>query len=169
LSKLNKISYFVSLLSKIFLTILILMIIIVVAVGIGVTLNADFFSQVIEDTGSSYTVSHIQEMSVTAVVGFALGAIVVYYVGRLFSNIHRTNTPFTDDSVKFLEMIAILMVVGAFVIPIVSYATSFALEAEYNQSVGVNLFAVFAAFLIYFMSLVFKYGAMLQKESDEML
>ena len=98
-----------------------------------------------------------------------LGMAALYYTDRLFTNIYKNNTPFTSDNARCLEMLAILTVIFTVAMIIFDVSMLQVLDAEYYQSFGVGIFPLFLALLIYLLSLVFKHGATLQKESDETL
>jgi len=166
LDKLTKISKHVALFTKIFMVICVIALVAVIVMVVAVALNPDLISNF---DGVSFTSNQLIAMGITSISGFCLGIIVLYYANSLFTNIHKNNTPFRDENVFLLRRISLLMVIGAFALPIISAAAAFALNAGYDWVVSFDLFVLFTAFIVYFLSLIFKHGVELQKESDSTL
>ena len=135
-------------------------------IAIAVTLDPGVMSSI---TDAAVTDSHVLATCVTAAAGAIFGLTVLYYVKRLFGNIRKNNTPFTDENVRCLEIIAVLVIIGAIAIPAVSAAAAHIFESGAHQVEEFHLFSMLVGFIVYFLSLVFKYGTVLQKESDETL
>ncbi|MCL1810870.1 MAG: DUF2975 domain-containing protein [Methanomassiliicoccaceae archaeon] len=165
LNRLNKISKYIGLGSKVLFVLLAIAIVFAFAVIVAVTLDPDLVG-LFEPTVKN---GQVLATCVTTICAGALGLIVLYYISRLFMNIYKNNTPFTDENVKTLEIIAIMAIVCAIAMPAASALSAYAFDAGYDQVIGFNAFTLFVAFLVYFLSLIFKYGAVLQKESDETL
>jgi len=108
-------------------------------------------------------------MGITSISGFCFGLIVLYYANRFFTNVYKNNTPFLEENVLCLNRIAILMVIGAIALPIISGAAVYVLDVGYDMVVNFDLFVLFAALFVYFLALIFKHGVELQKESDSTL
>ncbi len=165
LNRLNRLSRYVGMAAMAFMILLGVAIVAVVILTIAVTLNPDIMSW-FDDAATSG-----QFLSICAilVVAGSLGIATLYYVYRFFMNIHRDNTPFTDENVKCLQRITILILISVIATPVISMIMGAAFEPESGNMMDFNLLSLFAAFLMYLLSLVFKYGTALQKESDETL
>jgi hypothetical protein len=178
LSKLTKISKYGGIFAKVLMAILVIGVVAGTVFFIAVALDASFLNEIIEEIVTETGISRGELSTAAAILTVCLlviGALwiaILYHVDRLFTDIHRDNTPFTDDNARYLVIIAILVVVCAIVIPIMGYwaqTIDTAADSVYYQPYGFSILPLFVALLLYFLSLVFKYGAKLQKESDETL
>jgi len=100
----------------------------------------------------------------------ASSMFLLYYVYRLFNDIKINETPFTDNVVKFLNLIGILALVSAIAVPIfLSIFTNIVPHVGNFNSFGLNVSFVIVGLILFALSLIFKYGVQLQKESDTTL
>ncbi len=88
-------------------------------------------------------------------------------MARFFNNIKVSYTPFTCENVRILRMTASVMVISAILMPLI--LTTLASILQQNYTVDVEVILLVMAMVVYCLSLVFGYGAALQKESDETL
>jgi len=176
LSKLTRISRLGALFAKGMMVIIVLGTVVAVAILIAVyidpnivadiTAPADIYNVPVEDIDMAALAKVLSVgMLVLGIVGFRM----MYYIYQLFDNIHKNNTPFTDDNAKYLQRIAVLMIVSTIILPIIDGVMQRVVNVEYYSQLGFGGFPILVALLLFFLSLVFKYGATLQKESDETL
>ncbi|MBR7034124.1 MAG: DUF2975 domain-containing protein [Clostridia bacterium] len=112
-------------------------------------------------------------------VGFALlcfalipGALIAVFVmmRRLMRALETADSPFSDGVVKGMTGFAISLIPYAVLKPLASgLGRGFLLGGEVDFSFGVDLSTAFAALVIILLIMIFKYGAAIQKESDETL
>jgi hypothetical protein len=172
LNKLNRISRFASVIAKIVMVITVIAIIamtavlVITAVHSGLLVNPDLWSAAEE---APMTIGQIQAAALTGIVTATVILVIMYYIDRIFTETHKNNTPFLNENVRFLKIIAILVFVAAFV-PVINATATYFLENGTGIVVGFNpLILLLMAFVIYGISIVFSYGVTLQKESDETL
>jgi len=169
LNRLNKISEIAGFIAKIGMVLLAIGIAVAIIMICVVGLNPDLLTDISEFTESTVTNNQVLMLCLTVIIGAAFGIVLLYYLDRFFANIHENNTPFTDENVKYLRTIAILLLIFTFVVPAISMLLAYALDAGSDLIIQFNFVSLFAAFIVYFLSLIFKHGTALQKESDEML
>ena len=116
---------------------------------------------------AAISVGQLRALALIAAAACLFGLVIMYHINRIFMNIHRNNTPFTEDNVRDLRVIALLVLVVTIVLPIMSEASAYA--AGEAAVIGFNPFTLLMAFIIYILSLIFSYGTELQRESDETL
>jgi len=168
LNKLNRISRLVEKGANIIMFLLIIvMILMLIAVTILMILSPDVLPS--PPGAEEFTKDQILVVCANAVLSGVFLVIALYYVRSFFGSIHKNNTPFTDEGVRSLEILAIILVACAFIVPLGSALLSFATGFWPAQIAVFNPFLLFMALVMYFLSLIFKYGAALQKESDETL
>jgi hypothetical protein len=176
LNKLIGISKYGALISKILLIVAAIGIAVAVIALTVIAVNPDLVIDLI--TVSEPLGVPIEDIDIAKVAAvlipciLIIGALVIamlYFIGRLFSNICNDKTPFTDDNSKCLVFIAILTVICTLVIPAVDFTVQWVIDSALYQSYGFGVFPLFVALMLYCLSLVFKHGAELQKEADQTL
>ena len=177
MTKLTKISRYGEVFAKILMILLAIAMIVMVIMLVAVAFNTEILTEALEEVGTTFDIP-AEDLNVMAiatmltvcvlVVG-ALGIAILYFVNRMFENICKNNTPFTKDNARYLVVIATLIIVCTIAVPILDFGLQRVLDTAYYPSYGFGLMPLFVAFLLYFLSLVFKHGAELQKESDETL
>ena len=166
LKKLNKICKFAELFSKILLIALVIGAVVTLIIMGAVALNPDLISEIGDGT---LTNKEVLSMGVIMIIAVVFAFIILYYAYLICGNIHRNNTPFMDENVKYLEKIAIWTIVCALVIPLIGGAIGVAIGVDPAQMLAFNPMMLFFAFPVYLLSLILKYGTTLQKESDATL
>jgi hypothetical protein len=104
--------------------------------------------------------------SSTAIIS-AVSFIMMLFMIRFFENIRTSYTPFTLENAKILKDSSIVMLLSAGLMPITFLILASLLKQKYEINIELLLFVL--ALIVYCISLVFRYGALLQKESDETL
>ncbi len=165
LNRLNKLSLYVGIVAKVLMALIGLLLIVMVITAIYFALDPDMVSELFTDL--SY--GQVQSMAVTIIAICVGGFSILFFVNRLFVTIHKNHTPFLEENVRNLNIIAVLVVVMALAVPALEILLAYALKIESVLAVNFNVTMLFMAFLVYLVSLVFRYGVILQKESDETL
>ena len=101
------------------------------------------------------------------IVSMSVSLVVLIMMMNISGAIHREYSPFTGKNVKRLEVVALAylllpVVVAPMVYSVVGELTAF-------DVVVLSFASVLLAMVFYCLSLVFRYGSWLQKESDETL
>ncbi len=109
-----------------------------------------------------------------ALLGYALvpGALIAVFVmlRRLMKAVETSESPFTDSVVKKMTGFAISLIPYAVLKPLASgIGRGLIMGGEVDFTFGVDLTTAFAALVIILIIMIFKYGAAIQKESDETL
>jgi len=92
---------------------------------------------------------------------------MMLFMDRLFTNIRRSYTPFTLENAKVLKHAAVALLFSVVSMPFIFVILASLLNQRYQISIELLLFVL--SLIVYCISLVFRYGALLQKESDETL
>ena len=169
LNRLHKISGYAAVATKIIMVALV--IVIISAAVMLAMVSAGSFDLIIEELAEEeVTTKQIQAAALNAIAASAAVLVILYHIDRLFTNIHKRNALFTDDNVRDLRIIALLLAVAAVIITTVSVITIYFLLDTTDIVVGFNpLTMLLAAFIVYIMSLIFSHGTELQRQSDETL
>ena len=96
--------------------------------------------------------------------------VVIWFSGFLFRDFKTCESPFEDKIVKDLKNIAYAMI-GLTVMSSFNQGLEFSLTDPDMYSVGfsIDFTMVIATLLVFALAYIFKYGAVLQQESDETL
>ncbi|MCL2149180.1 MAG: DUF2975 domain-containing protein, partial [Methanomassiliicoccaceae archaeon] len=166
LGRLGTISRYAGLATKVFMALLAVAVALTLALMAATALDPEMVLGNVEDLD---TADQVMALCILIIMTAAFGLVALYYAGRLFTNVHRDGTPFKDDNVKCLERLAVLLLVGTVALPAVGAAAVHFMGLQSDMMFQFNPIMLFMAVLFYFLSLIFKHGAALQKESDETL
>ena len=125
--------------------------------------------------GSSSLVSLIPIICNTAACGF-----VILILGIIFREIGKEASPFTFKIAKFIDVLAVILLVsflsGFFIQPgsqvgAVSDSAMMAVDYDGNpvNVINVEISSLIASIVCFAMSAVFRYGAILQIETDDLV
>lgn len=103
-----------------------------------------------------------------AVFSSMILAYLLWTASMIFKDLAANFTPFSDSTVSRLRRIAILMLIYALVPQIIYSILHTVLIPGYSINFGLNM-SFFFALIFYCLTEIFRYGASLQKESDETL
>lgn len=139
----------------------------------AVSASADGDSIVI-DTGDQFVYITTRRVGFMLIVYSVIAGSLVYVfvmLGKLMRELEKCESPFSDGVVKGMTGFAISLIPYAVLNPTLkSVAGSLLAAKDFNISFGnVDFPTVFAVLVILLLILIFKYGASLQKESDETL
>jgi hypothetical protein len=99
------------------------------------------------------------------------GLILVYLllekVHKLFNNIYKEETPFTEINVKHVKSISTIIL--ALIIVPVPFGLLFQAISGINLGVSIDLMGIIYALVVIALGYIFEYGYELQKQSDETL
>lgn len=98
-----------------------------------------------------------------AIVNIVLISIVLFYLEKLFKNIHNGDTPFTMDNVKYIKRMAYIMI-AAIVLPTITgmfagLVTGFDLDMDFDA------FNVLEILFLFSLAYIFEYGYLIQLDS----
>ena len=122
---------------------------------------------------------HVDEMLVKAghLVSFVLtfmlniaGIIVcLFFFKALMNELARADSPFTDGVVQKMRNFAISLLPAAMVSSVSETVITYLFSVGRSLSMSLNLMPVIFALIIFVLAEIFRYGVLLQKESDETL
>ena len=103
-------------------------------------------------------------------VDMILMAVVTLLAGLMFRNMSRTYTPFDNGNPAMLMLMGHVTLFSGLAIPVFRYIVTSSLGCGPYTFDIVHVFTMIViAVILYCASLIFEYGALLQKESDETL
>jgi len=113
-----------------------------------------------------FRMNAIRPALVSGVVYVIMTLVLMVFVGRLFQAFYVCATPFSQDVITKMQQLAYALIPWA-VIGMVMDGIAQAATGEGDFTLAVNLGYIAAILILLALVYVFKYGAMLQKESDD--
>ena len=99
----------------------------------------------------------------------ALTLVTLYFVGALCKAFRYCESPFEETVTKKMQNLAFSLIPWAFFSSITEMVAQGSFTGKMELSVGIDLNMVLIIVLIFALVYIFKYGAVLQRESDETL
>lgn len=165
--RLKKMSSVISMVILVATVVLVIMMVLTVSAGIMAMVNDEIMDELMRVWPSDNEVWIGLLMSILAF--FTMLAMLIY-ARRLFKNVSRSHTPFDEENVTNLNYMGHALLVFAIGLPALNYVLiwAFSPDAPAMEGFG-NLVLIVVAIVFYCMSLIFRHGAALQRESDETL
>ena len=95
----------------------------------------------------------------------SIGSITVITIGNVMDSISKENSPFTELNADRMVLISMIYFVSSFLL----LTLGFIVERRATESVFIFLGTLLVSVVMYCLALICRYGALLQKESDETL
>ncbi len=92
---------------------------------------------------------------------------MLFLAWMVFRNISRDYTPFSPKHTVYLMVISLLMLNYTIIVPPVEMLLTEILAPDVTASFSLELSGIIFAFIFYCLALIFEYGRLLQKQSDE--
>lgn len=103
------------------------------------------------------------------IMNLAMVLIVIIFVGRLCKAFKTCETPFEDNVIRRMQQLAISLIPWGCTASVFNSVINGFWTDSYSLDLSVDLGKVMVILIIFALVFVFKYGAMLQQESDETL
>ncbi len=104
-----------------------------------------------------------------ALLSTAVMISTVIFVEQFCKSLRNCESPFEDNVIKKMRNLAFAMIPWAVLDMVTSGIMALAFGADVQINVNINLGMIIVVLVILGLSFIFKYGAVLQKESDETL
>ena len=132
----------------------------------GTTVLADIWGVNIPYSGDMNT---FYSSMIITMIRSGIMATIIFIASFIFRDISREYTPFTKKSSDKIKVISLLLLANEILLSPLQLFIVMALVPEVNAAVSFNIGNIIAAVIFFCFSLVFEYGCVLQKESDEIL
>ena len=106
---------------------------------------------------------------IMALVSLAMTMVTLFFVGALCKAFRNCTSPFEENVTKKMQNLAISLFPWAFMTSITEAFAQSYFSGKFQLAMSVDLNMVLIILLIFVLVYIFKYGAVLQKESDETL
>lgn len=105
----------------------------------------------------------------TIIVSGVFVLCILLIANRIFHSIGKNFMPFSQENAKGLKKIAILLLIYSIVEPISKAGFYSYFSPQIQMQLSLNIVSIILALIFFFVSVVFAYGAELQRQFDETL
>lgn len=102
-------------------------------------------------------------------IALILSFVTIWFVGALCKAVAQCQTPFEENIIRKLQNLAYSLIPWAFFTTVSDGMVTGMMTGKTQFNVGVDLGMVLVIVIIFALTYIFKYGAVLQQESDETL
>ena len=118
------------------------------------------------------TVFDVHELSyklIPVLVTILAALVCMIFAGRLCKAFRDCETPFSENVIRCLQHLAYSLIPWTILSPVAENTARNLFSGDMNMVISLNLGMIVAVLFVFMLVAVFKYGAMLQQESDETL
>ncbi|MBR5420720.1 MAG: DUF2975 domain-containing protein [Lachnospiraceae bacterium] len=130
--------------------------------GTAVTFN-------MKGEGGLVTPKRVSVLLWMAAVYIVISYIMMFIIGNLCKALQSCRSPFEDGIIKSMQQLAWSLIPFALIDTTMSSVVANAFNSNISVSFGLDLTTILFILLIFGLAYIFKYGAILQTESDETL
>lgn len=123
----------------------------------------DKLYKVVKNHSSKTLTNYSEAVLLIAILYIFIVSMILTHLSKLFKNISKEETPFIMDNVIHLRKMSLYMIV-TLVLPII-ISLVFALCTGYKLHITLNISGIVEALFVMAMSIIFRYGCVLQNKS----
>lgn len=116
----------------------------------------------------TFSLHDVTFLLIMAMIDAALTLVVLFFTGSLCKAFAVCRSPFEENIIKSMNKVAVSLVFWGIAVSVSNMLITGILSGNYTFD-GVNFSTIIAVLIIFALSYIFRYGAMLQQESDETL
>ncbi|MBE5883672.1 MAG: DUF2975 domain-containing protein [Lachnospiraceae bacterium] len=116
-----------------------------------------------------YTFQDLVSLWLLAAVALAMTLVTLCFIGALCKAFRNCTTPFDGDVIKKMQNLAISLIPWTIVSSLVTSVLESAMSGGIHLIFSIDLGVVLVVLIVLVLVSIFKYGAVLQQESDETL
>ena len=119
--------------------------------------------------GATYTMHDLAVLSLLMAVVLAMSIVTLTFIESLCKAFRNCATPFEEEVIKKMQRLAICLIPWTLISSIGDTITNSMMSGGMSWSFSVDLGVVLLVVIVLILVYIFKYGAVLQQESDETL
>lgn len=104
-----------------------------------------------------------------ATISMAMTVVSLFFAGFLCKAFKNCNSPFEENVIKKMQMFAYSLIPWVILTSISNSMVNSLVSGKFNVNVSIDLSMLLVVLIILALAYIFKYGAVLQQESDETL
>ncbi len=134
-----------------------------------ITYDDECISVNMETKETTMTSNNLAYLALTACLTCINALIIIIFVRRLFLSLKICETPFEENVIKKMKALAICLIPTLYLSDVFKSASNYFTFKTTTIDLGINLISVLVVLIVFTLVSIFKYGAVLQQESDETL
>ncbi len=119
--------------------------------------------------GISFTMRDVAGLIALGLVVLAMTFVTLVFIGALCKAFRDCQTPFEENVIKKMQNLAISLIPWAIVTAVTNSVSDSVMNRKLSLNFTVDLGVVLIVLVVLVLVYIFKYGAVLQQESDETL
>lgn len=116
-----------------------------------------------------FNIRRLVYVVLAALVQTVVNLVVIFFIGSLCKAFRDCVSPFEDNIIKRMHNLGFSMIPMVFISTITDSVMNKPFSEGLNISWSIDLTVIIAILIVFAIAYIFKYGAMLQQESDETL
>lgn len=133
------------------------------------TVNEDGFSIHANGEMIDFSLHNVFLPLLAACIYIAMTIVTLFFIGALCKAFSTCQSPFEGNVITKMKHLAFSLIPWVILSSITNGLTEGLMTGKYNFSASINLDTVLVILLIFVLTYIFQYGAVLQQESDETL
>lgn len=123
----------------------------------------------LESDSNSINLRDIGYFLIIVSVSMAITIVTLFFIESLCKSFKDCKSPFDEDVIKKMRNLAFSLIPFTFFSSIVESGLFSIMQGSVNFSLSIDLGVVLVVLIVFILAYIFKYGAVLQQESDETL
>lgn len=131
--------------------------------------NANRLLVDLEADAYSFTLKEVGIMMLVSCIGMVMTIVTITFVESLCKAFRDCTSPFEGKVIKKMQNLAISLIPWTIVSSVINSTLDSFLENGFQLNLSIDLGVVLVVLIVFILVYIFKYGAVLQQESDETL
>lgn len=121
------------------------------------------------EEGDAYTMHDVAWLLMMAFIMLTMSLVTLIFVGKLCKAFRDCDSPFAENVIRKMQNLAYALIPWTIVSIITDTIMASVTSNKFSMTFSVDLGVVLTVLLVLVLAYIFKYGAVLQQESDETL
>ena len=134
-----------------------------------IEMNEDTLTAQMETTKYTFTTKHVGLLLLLSGVAMAMTIVTISFAESLCKAFRDCTSPFDAKVIKKMQNLAISLIPWTIISSIINSTMDSFLSGGLRLSLNIDLGVVLVVLIVFVLVYIFKYGAVLQQESDETL
>lgn len=122
-----------------------------------------------ETDSNSFTLRDVGLLLIISSIALAMTIVTVYFVQALCKEFRDCKSPFEENVIKKMRNLAISLIPWTIISSMIESVLDSFMYGGLQLSISIDLGIVLVVLIVFVLIYIFKYGAVLQQESDETL
>lgn len=134
-----------------------------------VEFEGDTFIAKLETDVNSFTLKDVGIMMLVLCIAMAMTIVTISFVEALCKEFRYCTSPFENKVIKKMQNLAISLIPWTIISSVIDSTVDSFMKGGLQLSLNIDLGVVLVVLIVFILVYIFKYGAVLQQESDETL